>query len=69
MGPAVLGALQDVDRRSLALEARAFDRPGPRQLLWVPADSGRQRLARWLLLVGLLGFIALRAAGTLPRLP
>jgi energy-coupling factor transport system permease protein len=69
VGPAVLGALHDVDRRGLALEARAFDRPGGRPLLWAPTDSERQRLTRWLLAAGLVAFIALRAAGALPRLP
>jgi energy-coupling factor transport system permease protein len=50
VGPAILGALHDVEVRSLALEARAFDRPGPRHVLWAPADSDGQRAARWVLL-------------------
>ena len=32
----------------MALEARGVHRPGRRSLLWWPPDSGRQRLARWL---------------------
>jgi energy-coupling factor transport system permease protein len=67
--PAVLGILHDVETRSLALEARAFDRPGPRQLLWAPADSDRQRLARWLLVAALIATAVLTIARALPRLP
>jgi energy-coupling factor transport system permease protein len=67
--PAVLGALHEVDARSMALEARAFGGPGTRHLLWAPADSEPQRLARWLLLVGLLAALALTALGVLARLP
>jgi energy-coupling factor transport system permease protein len=69
VGPAVLGALRDVDRRSLALEARAFDRPGARQLLWAPPDTERQRLTRWLLVAVLLTILALRLTGALSSLP
>ena len=31
----------------MALETRGFTRPGRRTLLWAPADTRRQRLARW----------------------
>ena len=68
-GPAVLGTLHDVETRSLALEARAFDRPGPRHLLWAPADTAAQRRARWLLVAGLGLFLALTVLGVLPALP
>jgi energy-coupling factor transport system permease protein len=47
VGPVILGAIGEVEERTLALEARAFGRPGRRTLLWEPPDSGRQRLARW----------------------
>lgn len=53
VGPVVLGALHDVEARSLALETRAFGRTGPRHLLWAPSDTSLERLGRWLL-VGLL---------------
>ena len=69
VGPAILGALQDVEARSLALEARAFARPGPRHPLWAPADSERQRAARWLLLAALVGLLVATLTGVLPRLP
>lgn len=69
VGPAILGALHDVEARSLALEARAFDRPGPRHLLWAPPDSERQRAARWLLLAALVALVVGTLTGVLPRLP
>jgi len=69
VAPAVLGTLHDVEARSLALDARAFDHPGARHLLWTPADSPRQRLARWLLVLGLAAYVAGVAAGVVPRLP
>jgi energy-coupling factor transport system permease protein len=49
VGPVVMGSIGEVEERSMALEARGFTRPGRRTLLWQPADSGRQRLVRWLL--------------------
>ena len=67
--PAILGTLHDVEARSQALEARAFDRPGRRHLLWAPADSEAQRLARWLLVAGLALFLVLMATPVLPALP
>ena len=67
--PAVLGTLHDVETRSLALEARAFDRPGKRHPLWAPADSERQRLARWLLVLAVVSALALSILGVVPRLP
>jgi len=68
-GPAVLGTLHDVETRSQALEARGFDRPGRRHLLWAPADSASQRLARWLLVIALLVFLGSTALGVVPPLP
>jgi energy-coupling factor transport system permease protein len=67
--PAVLGTLHEVEAWSQALEARAFDRPGRRYLLWAPADSKRQRLARWLLVAALLAFLVASALRLLPPLP
>lgn len=68
-GPVVLSAFADVEERSLALEARGFDRPGRREPLWTPADSSGQRLARWLLLAGLVAVVVARAGGLLAGLP
>lgn len=63
VGPAVLTSLTDVEERSLALESRAFSRPGRRQLLWSMPDSGKERVLRWLLVIGLVGIAAARVAG------
>jgi energy-coupling factor transport system permease protein len=64
-GPVILGAIAEVEERSLALEARAFTRPGRRSLLWRPPDSAAQRLVRWLLLAGLVALVVARAGGWL----
>ena len=63
VGPVILGAIAEVEERTMALEARGFTRPGRRTLLWTPADSGAERLARWALVVGLLALIGARVAG------
>lgn len=69
VGPTVMGAVAEVDQRAMALEARGFSRPGRRTLLWAPPDSGRQRLARWLLTAALVALLAARLSGLVPRLP
>jgi len=69
VGPTILGALHGVESRSLALEARAFGRPGPRHLLWTPADIGGERATRWLLVIALAIVVTASIAGALPRLP
>ena len=68
-GPVVLSSLTEVEERSLALEVRAFGRPGRRHLLWRIPDSSRQFLARALLLGALVLAIIMRLAGTFPALP
>jgi energy-coupling factor transport system permease protein len=69
VGPVVIGALHDVEARSLALDARAFESPGPRHPLWAPVDSGTERLLRWFLVLALLFVVAGSIAGVLPQLP
>jgi energy-coupling factor transport system permease protein len=64
-GPVLLGAIAEVEERTLALEARGFTRPGRRTLLWQPADSGRQALARWMLVASVPLLVAARLAGWL----
>ena len=65
-GPVILGAIGEVEERTLALEARAFGRPGRRTLLWEPPDSAVQRLARWSM-VGLVPILAvIRGLAGLP---
>jgi energy-coupling factor transport system permease protein len=68
VGPVVIGSLHQVEARSRALDARAFGRPGPRHLLWVPHDSAVERVARWLLVFGLAAIAVGVFAGLLPRL-
>ncbi len=68
-GPVVLSSLTEVEERSLALEVRAFGRPGRRRLLWRIPDSTGQLIARALMLLALLAAIVLRLTGTFPRLP
>lgn len=63
VGPVILGALGEVEKRTMALEARGFSRPGRRTLLWHPADSPAQRVARWLMVLAIPAFIAARATG------
>jgi energy-coupling factor transport system permease protein len=69
VGPVILSSLTEVEERSLALEVRAFGRPGRRQLLWRLPDSRRQFVVRGLLLAALLAAIALRLTGAFPHLP
>ncbi len=63
VGPVVLGAIEEVEERTLALEARAFAGPGPRTLLWSPTDSTVQRLARWALVLTIPLIAAARITG------
>ena len=65
VGPVILGAINEVEARTLALEARGFSRPGRRTLLWAPGDSGIQRLVRWLIVVTVPLAIAIRSSGML----
>lgn len=65
VGPVILGSIAEVEERTLALEARGFTRPGRRTLLWWPADSALQRVARWGMVVALLAVVAARFAGGL----
>ena len=66
VGPVVLGAIGEVEQRTMALEARAFSRPGRRTLLWQPEDRPAERALRWLVGAGLLLLLLARITG-LPR--
>jgi energy-coupling factor transport system permease protein len=63
IGPVVIGSLTDVEERSLALESRAFSRPGRRHLLWAMPDTGWERALRWILVLALVGAVVARAMG------
>ena len=63
VGPVIIGSLTDVEERSLALESRAFSRPGRRHLLWAMPDNGWERALRWVLVIGLVAAAAARISG------
>jgi len=69
VAPVILSSLAEVEERSLALEVRAFGRPGRRNLLWLLPDDARQRALRWALVALLLALVFGRLAGALPALP
>lgn len=64
--PTVLGAIGEVETRTLALETRGFTRPGRPTVLLPLHDSNGQRLARWGVLGGLVLLAIARASGVLP---
>lgn len=63
VAPTILGAIADVEERTLALESRGFTRPGRRTLLWTPPDSGGQRVVRWAMVVAVAALVVARVAG------
>ena len=65
IGPVIISSLTDVEERSLALESRAFSRPGKRHLLWSMADTGWERALRWVLLLALVAAVIARVSGRL----
>jgi energy-coupling factor transport system permease protein len=69
VGPVILSSLTEVEERSLALEVRAFGRPGRRHLLWRSPDSTIQLLVRVALVLALVALIAGRIAGFVPATP
>lgn len=69
VGPVILSSLTEVEERTLALEVRAFGRPGRRHLLWSMPDRGREAILRWALLVALLAVVVTRLAGVFPAIP
>ncbi len=68
-GPLVLGALTDVEQRTMALEARAFTAPGRRTVLRPYPDSRPQRTLRWALSFLAAALIAMALGGWLTWLP
>jgi energy-coupling factor transport system permease protein len=63
--PVVLSSLTEVEERSLALEVRAFGRPGKRDLLWAPGDRSWERVLRWGLALLLLALVVGKVVGVL----
>jgi energy-coupling factor transport system permease protein len=64
-GPMVLGALGDVEERTMALEARAFSAGGRRTVLRTLDDPPIQRALRWALGIGSIAVVALAIAGVI----
>jgi energy-coupling factor transport system permease protein len=69
VGPVIMGAISQVEERTMALESRGFTRPGRRTLLWAPEDSGRQRLVRWCIVLAVVAVGVARASGLLSDVP
>ncbi len=65
VGPVVLGAIGEVEERTMALEARGFTRPGRRTLLRSPHDTTSERVLRWTLASTIPLLLVARAAGLL----
>jgi energy-coupling factor transport system permease protein len=56
--PLVLSSIIDIEERAMSLEARAFARSGPKTSLLVLPDSPSQRVARALLVLGMIAAVA-----------
>ncbi len=65
VGPVILSSLTDVEERSLALESRAFSRPGRRRLLWAMGDTPWERVLRWAILLSLVVAAIARLSGVI----
>jgi len=65
-GPLIIGALSEVEERTMALEARAFSAPGRRTTLRQLPDSSSQRIIRWAAGLGAIVAVAASLAGFLP---
>jgi energy-coupling factor transport system permease protein len=62
-GPMVLGALSDVEERTMALEARAFSAPARRTALRQLPDTSGQRALRWIVGLGSIALVVIAVAG------
>ena len=69
VGPVVLSSLTEVEERTLALEVRAFGKPGRRHLLWQVPDTAAQLAIRAILVLGFLALVVLKISGILPPTP
>jgi energy-coupling factor transport system permease protein len=69
VGPVILSSLTEVEERSLALEVRAFGRPGRRELLWSLPDRRAERAVRWGLGLVLVALVVARLGGWYPAIP
>jgi energy-coupling factor transport system permease protein len=62
----IIGALSEVEERTMALEARAFSAPGRRTILRPLPDSSGQRAVRWVAGLGAIILVAASIADILP---
>lgn len=69
VAPVILSSLTEVEERTLALEVRAFGRPGRRHLLWWAPDRGWERVLRWALAILFVAVVLLRVTGRFPAIP
>ncbi len=60
VGPLVLSSIVDTEERAMALEARAFSRPGRKTSLITLHDSQWQRVTRWALLLFMLILVSMK---------
>jgi energy-coupling factor transport system permease protein len=58
--PLVLSSLIDVEERALAVEARAFNRQGPKTFLIDLPDAAWEHAARWLMVIVMILILGLR---------
>ncbi|MEK7324570.1 MAG: energy-coupling factor transporter transmembrane component T [Chloroflexota bacterium] len=57
--PLVLGSLVDVEERAIAIEARAFNRPGPKTSLIEITEAAWEPLLRWVIVGAMVGMVGL----------
>jgi energy-coupling factor transport system permease protein len=58
--PLILSSLVDVEERALAIEARAFNRPGPKTSLVEITEAAWEPALRWVILIAIAGMIVVR---------
>ena len=63
VGPVIFGSLNEVEERTMALEARAFTAAGRRTLLRALPDSAVQRWFRWTALLASIAAVVVTLAG------
>ena len=60
VGPLVLGSLVDVEERAIAIEARAFNRPGPKTSLRTIPEADWEPAVRFVLVLAAVGTVVFR---------
>lgn len=58
--PLVLSSIVDVEERAIAIEARAFNSPGPKTSLVIIEDSRIQKYLRWIMILIMILLIGYR---------